>query len=64
MMSGLGIIFFAGIGIAWWVGRTSGEMGWIIAAVVTVVISLAAGGIGDGDCYVDYDGRSNPTICE
>ena len=75
MAAGLAIGVWAGR----WVAERTGKawLGWTIGIAVFGVVSLAQFPLGDffgvssrldemfnSDCYVDWDGRSNPTACD
>jgi ABC-type arginine transport system permease subunit len=59
------LIFF-GIAAALLIASTIRESeGLRIVGIIALVIGIASTGVlGGGDCRTDWDGRSNPTVCE
>jgi hypothetical protein len=54
-----------------WIGVVGGIGTFLVLGVVGLQIVTGIPGVGwritamsSGDCYVDWDGRSNPTVCE
>lgn len=49
-----------------WSKDTPDINGWaVLCGFVLISVALGTSGSGGGsDCYVDWDGRSNPTVCD
>lgn len=45
------------------IDRFKRDQGWQVAALFAAFLAIAALTPDDG-CYVDWDGRSNPTVCD
>lgn len=62
---------FGGAGVAWNSRHDDRPLFWkaTLVAVVSVAVFFILpkpprSGDTGGDCYIDWDGRSNPTVCD
>jgi hypothetical protein len=60
----VGIALAVGLVTIWYnLERAFGGVG-LIAGLVIISIVMIALDNGSSDCYVEWDGRSNPMVCE
>ena len=60
----VGIALAVGLVTIWYnLERAFGGVGLIAGLVIIAIVSIALND-SSSDCYVEWDGRSNPMVCE